>query len=345
MKLEKPKIDFYKRLCSKVLQGNKQNVYNEEYYQLVTELLEWNPELYTAWNYRKELITHYLFGKIEEGGVDDEDAAKHRILSEELQFVLAKLKRSPKSYWIWNHRMWCLKLDKLSDWKMELKLIETFMMADSRNYHVWSYRRFIISCLKGDPNVKESNDLIDFSEFEFTTKMINKDISNYSAWHNRTNLIQNLFQKAPQLTAAEVNNKSLFEYLQIFNERNITGFLQKELSLVKTAVYTDPDDSSVWFYLKWLISDFFIKKVADNSALSSIIVSLMNDVKELNEVEEDDNGVENKWCLISIAYLQQQLAKVDATLVNLEEFVECLRKLQRLDPMRIERYKKFKIVL
>lgn len=338
MKLEKPKIDVYKKLCERVLLGRKQRIYNQKYYDLVTDLLEWNQELYTVWNYRKELITNFVFKSITKDNVK----ARHDILVKELEFVLKKLKQSPKSYWIWNHRVWCLKLDKLSNWLMELQLIETFLKVDSRNYHAWSYRRLIAGFMKNDPEFTKSDELIDFDEFKFTTKMINKDISNYSAWHNRSQLIVKLFLKSPKVETQD-GDKYASEYVEVFAEKDKIGFLKKELSLVKTAIYTDPEDSSVWFYLKWLISDYFIDELTSTEEVLKLLEKLSGDVEELNEVEFDDNGVENKWCLITEVYLMKRLFKLRKSPQDSERFHEILNKLKLLDIMRTERYKEIKL--
>lgn len=345
MELEKPKVELYKKLSNRVLEGKKQKIYNESYLKLATDLLEWNPELYTVWNYRKELIVNFLFKDLNE----EDYEKKHSILNEELYFTLKKLKGYPKSYWIWNHRIWCLKLDKISDWEAELKLIETFLQIDSRNYHVWAYRRFIINCMKDDSNIKVDNEVIDFNEFRFTTKMINRDISNYSAWHNRNKLIENLFLKSPRSYERHKDDnekefKNLNDYLIVFNKGDKVEFLKKELNLFKTAIYTDPDDSSVWFYMKWLTSDFFIGDIKNTDDIIAIVEQLITDLKELNEVELDDNNAENKWCLISIVYLIKQLYKVqNGKNINQDEFNDILQRLVKLDPMRVERYKEFKI--
>lgn len=119
-------------------------------------------------------------------------------------------------------------------------LVEKFFQADSRNFHAWQYRRFIIEFMKNDKNVKLRNDIIDFDEFKFTTKMINKDISNYSAWHNRTKLLEKLFIKSPIIDEdIEENDTDLKEYLEYFNLKSKSKFLMKELILFKTAMYTD----------------------------------------------------------------------------------------------------------
>lgn len=339
MHLEESKIKKYKKLCDFVLEGNRRRIYNEKYYNLVTELLDWNFELYTVWNYRKVLILKFLFKGLKENDLKE----KHQIFTEELHFVLDKLRKSPKSYWIWNHRIWCLKLDKLSDWNIEIGLTNKFLQADQRNFHVWAYRRFIIDSMKKDDRVEQSSEAIDFDEFKFTTKMINKDISNYSAWHNRSKLVIKLFTNSPSLEHISTDeDPKMLEYLRFFNGSNQFLFLKKELDLVKTAIYTDPDDSSVWFYMKWLFSDYFLTNI-DMQDMINLIKDTVNAVKELNEFELDDNEAENKWCLIFVAYLYKRLHSISKNEVDLEEFESILQRLEKLDPMRRSRYKEFHI--
>lgn len=337
MLAERPKIQKYVRLSNKVLEGNKLRIYNQEYLDDVTELLDWNPELYTVWNYRKRLIINYVFR--DELNIDEE--GRHAFLTKELGFVSHMLKRFPKSYWIWNHRVWCLKLDKMSNWDIELGLVDKFLQVDSRNFHVWAYRRLIIQLMKNDENVKLTNEEIDLKEFSFTTKLINRDISNYSAWHNRTKLIEMLFNRAPAPSAVVENEKDLQVYLTIFNDKDKVAFLWKELELVKKAVYTDPEDSSVWFYLKWLMSDYFFKDITEKEELKRIFKKVIDDVKELNELEFEDNNVDNKWCLISLVYLAKQSHYNVDVEVNRSEVENYINKLKVVDPMRREMYENF----
>lgn len=63
-------------------------------------------------------------------------------------------------------------------------------------------------------------------EVKFTTAKINENFSNYSSWHYRSTL-RNL------------------------TEENV----ESELMLVQNAVFTDPEDSSPWFYLRWVLSN------------------------------------------------------------------------------------------
>ncbi|GME74888.1 unnamed protein product [Ambrosiozyma monospora] len=165
-----------------------------------------------------------------------------------------------------------------------------FFQADSRNFHAWQYRRFIIQCYKESLSSDDAKIQVDWDEFKFTTKMINKDISNYSAWHNRSKLIEKLFISSPDLK--DDNDV----YLQFFNAKDKLKFLRKELDLIKTAFYTDPDDSSVWIYLKWLFGDYYTKDLPKNES-RKLLEDTIKDIDELNELETEDNGFDNQWCL------------------------------------------------
>ena len=70
------------------------------------------------------------------------------------------------------------------------------LSLDSRNFHGWGYRRTVISALESiELQAEDSNTDLTETEFEYTTKMINSNLSNFSAWHNRSKLIPRLLDK------------------------------------------------------------------------------------------------------------------------------------------------------
>lgn len=132
--------------------------------------------------------------------------------------------KNPKSYSVWYHRRWCIgryfSQDKqfLAD---ELQLCDRLLEVDGRNFHGWNHRRFIVG-------------LLDSAEFEllFTEKLLFRNFSNYSAWHNRSMLLESEFKREGGAEAILIS-------------------LEKEISLVRKAYYTEPSDQSAWMYLLW----------------------------------------------------------------------------------------------
>ncbi|EEB95242.1 hypothetical protein MPER_05820 [Moniliophthora perniciosa FA553] len=150
----------------------------------------------------------------------------------------AFLKMHPKIYWIWNHRRWCLENVpdgpgttgddqigwKKASWSKELLVVEKMLDADARNYHAWSYRRYILA----EMPIPRS----ETSELAYTTKKIESSFSNFSAWHQRSKVLSSLWAQG---TLNEEQSK------------------EAEYDLVKNAIFTDPNDQSAWIYHRWLV--------------------------------------------------------------------------------------------
>ncbi|PKA63986.1 Protein farnesyltransferase/geranylgeranyltransferase type-1 subunit alpha [Apostasia shenzhenica] len=184
-----------------------------------SKLLEINPEIYTAWNYRKRAFEQRLQEST------DQELIKS-LVEAELRVVEAALRRNPKSYGAWYHRKWVLNRGVVEvDFDREFRLIDQLLKADPRNFHGWNYRRFVAK-LKVVPEVEE---------LKFTMDMIDTNFSNYSAWHNRSALL-----------SCMLSTKVLG-----FDER--AKILAEEYELVRQALFTDPSDQSGWFYHLWLL--------------------------------------------------------------------------------------------
>ena len=92
--------------------------------------------------------------------------------------------------------------------------------VDDRNFHCWNYRRFVVSLMDGGRAIDEA-------ELEYTTRKIELNFSNYSAWHSRTKVLPRVSDLSKEA-------------------------LDREYELVQQAFFTEPEDQSGWIYHRWL---------------------------------------------------------------------------------------------
>jgi len=90
-----------------------------------------------------------------------------------------------KNYQVWHHRRLLLTYIYSKDAATknpdlllkELKFIEKVFEEDSKNYHTWSYRQWILSNFNRDE--------LWAVEIPFIERLIDEDVRNNSAWHHR----------------------------------------------------------------------------------------------------------------------------------------------------------------
>jgi geranylgeranyl transferase type-2 subunit alpha len=210
----KNKVFKYKQLMELALQQRQEKRHCKE--ALVTgealendlvlssQLLRINPDVYTLWNYRKEMIvaSKIIRQEAEDGETEKEECENEReggkaplppgsFLQKELDLVIDCIRKNPKSYGAWHHRRWLLdhafspspsaappnpsspvpplpalsrQLKPVLD--RELSLCAKLLDLDERNFHCWSYRRWVVS----KHPARTPRD-----EFEFSTSRILKN--------------------------------------------------------------------------------------------------------------------------------------------------------------------------
>lgn len=319
MEKDRAKIDTYRVKLDELFNLRDNSAYDWDTFNKTTLILLLNPELYTIWNYRREILLE-IFKAINIDEISN-------ILTQDLQLLLKLLKSYPKVYWIWNHRRWCLfelmSINKV-DWNFEFNIVSKLLELDARNFHGWQYRRFVVENMKKGETIEKLID-INIKEFNYTTSKINSNLSNFSAWHNRSRLIPELYD------------------LKVQNPPTLLG----ELDLVKTGMYMDSDDTSIWLYLYWLLTNpFFINNLSNQEYLT-ILNDQLSIVQELNELEKSDNfdNLDNSWCLKTIILLKSLISKnkepqltndIEPSLTN--DIKLHLNTLIKIDPLRKGRY-------
>ncbi|KAI0637106.1 rab-protein geranylgeranyltransferase [Trametes polyzona] len=304
---ERAKLAEYQSLTAEVLARRKEKSWTPESFELTTKLLHVNPEFYTVWNYRRNILLHGLFPQRTPAEIND-------LLSDELSLTTTFLKQHPKVYWIWNHRQWCLQQVpdgpteadphawRQAYWNKELYVVEKMHDVDPRNFHAWNYRRYILSQMP----VKRPEQ----SELAYTKRKIEANFSNFSAWHQRSKVLASLWA-AGKLDKAKSS--------------------EAEFDLVKNAMYTDPNDQSVWIYHRWLIGP------GDDLTLVE---------REITSIEELlDEQPDSKWCMESLVFYKRLLLRRHGSVIPSErrrelgsQCLELLEKLQDVDPDRSQRY-------
>lgn len=121
-KKTKLKIDKYRELKTRVLEGYAEHNFNHKLLDGdLKTILMINPEFYSAWNYRKEIL--------ERNDNNQEDLQKELSLTEES----LRSGKGLKSYSVWWHREICVRKMSSSQWIKELQLCNSLLNADERN--------------------------------------------------------------------------------------------------------------------------------------------------------------------------------------------------------------------
>lgn len=299
---DRKKIIHYKGLVDKLLDSRDAKVYSIEVFKDTTQLLRINPEYNAGWNYRRDII------------INLSSELNQKFWEEELAFSMALLKDYPKVYWIWNHRKWTLENheDKsVKIWLRELAIVSKLLEMDPRNFHGWHYRRILVG--RVEVMTGQSRDR---EELQYAVDNINKNISNYSAWHQKATLIPKMFNRG------EIRDKK--------------KFVENEFAYITNAIYTDAEDQSVWFYIEWFVKNNIVIDALERSELIQKLKELQENVLAINEDDLEFSGRHNNWCLKILIILEdiQKSLGVEFS----PHSPEYLAQLIEADPMRKNRY-------
>ncbi|OJJ44049.1 hypothetical protein ASPZODRAFT_145175 [Penicilliopsis zonata CBS 506.65] len=320
------KIEKYQELDKLVHQKIAEHEYTTETLQNISELLTTNPEYYTVWNYRRQVLQHQF-----SLAASNDSNQIPTLIKNDLMFLIPLLRSFPKCYWIWNYRLWVLDEAKRllpatvarKFWQEELVLVGKMLSLDSRNFHGWGYRRFVIQSLENlgaDEDGKQSRAQ---EEFEYANKMIGTNLSNFSAWHYRTKLIKRLLDEK---SAGDEERKKM---------------LDDELKLIHRAL-CDPYDQSLWFYHQNLMCTF---DTADSAQTMAPNLSTADRLEyllvEIEEIEEMLDGAEDcKYIYQALINCTLLACKIRGTSSSQDRLnvTKWLSELKTIDPLRSKRW-------
>lgn len=196
------KAATYAALLKHALAAKKAQKNDSETYAVVEKLLLASPDVPTLWNYRREML---LARETKAGGSMDVGE-----MSAELTLTARCLRKQPKCYAAWHHRLWTVR--RRLEWAAdELALCAEFLRLDERNFHCWHYRR-LVSRLAGEAAADAR---------AFARDRLGANFSNYSAHHALAATLP-----APLDNATAV----------------------AELALARQALFCEPDDQSTWWF-------------------------------------------------------------------------------------------------
>ncbi|KGO77779.1 Protein prenyltransferase, alpha subunit [Penicillium italicum] len=206
------------------------NEMSERALNLTKDVISMNPAHYTVWIYRAKILF-----------------ALEKDLNEELNWLNDVSLKYLKNYQIWHHRQVLLSSKahfptfppKEADFLMEM------FAQDSKNYHVWTYRHWLVRHFRLWDQPRELEDV------EFLLKA---DVRNNSAWNHRYMLRfgprDTSVPDAGMVNAGDPSTApSEKGMLSVVDEDMIDG----ELKFAQEAILRAPENRSPWWYARGVL--------------------------------------------------------------------------------------------
>ncbi|KAK3499160.1 uncharacterized protein B0T23DRAFT_369318 [Neurospora hispaniola] len=267
--------------------------YSPRCLRLTEHIIAMNPAHYTVWLYRAANI--FALGI----SIPDEIEWLNEV-------ALANL----KNYQIWHHRHLLVEHyyptissdpDALAQFaKQERDFLIAILSEDTKNYHVWSYRSWLV----GKLGMWE-----DEEELKSIEKMIDEDVRNNSAWSHRFVLVfSNPKYATPGKAATEKDEKVPQE------------LVDREVKYAQNKVYLAPQNQSPWNYMRGVL-------VKGGQPLASVQGFVEEFVNKLGEGEEEEE--------VKSTHALDLLAEIYAEKKENEKADLCLRRLaEKWDKIR-----------
>ncbi|KAF9815477.1 hypothetical protein IEO21_04574 [Rhodonia placenta] len=178
--------------------------------QLTEHIIRLNPAHYSAWQYRYRTLI-----------------ALKSSLEDELRLMDAFAIEFLKTYQVWHHRRLLLTaLRSVDAAAAELAFTARALEADTKNYHTWSYRQWLLAHFNDE-------DLLWSGERAWTENLLERDVRNNSAWHHRF-----FFVWGSGVRKGDEDREEI---------------LRRELTFTKEKIALAPNNPSAWNYLRGVL--------------------------------------------------------------------------------------------
>ncbi|ODV92818.1 hypothetical protein CANCADRAFT_21957 [Tortispora caseinolytica NRRL Y-17796] len=175
---------------------------------ITSAVIALNPAHYTVWAYRIDILPK-----------------TSQTVEGELAWLESVAEAHPKNYQILQYRSNLLTrmVEGTPNINAECIFVERMLLADSKNYHVWSYRQWLVQQygLQAPPAIDV--------ELAFVHRMLEDDIRNNSAWNHRFFVLFGI----PADPATD----------------EMIARAESEITYAKAAIDLAPDNASPWNYL------------------------------------------------------------------------------------------------
>ncbi len=257
--------------------------YSPRCLRLTEHVISMNPAHYTVWLYRFSIV-----------------AALDIPVPQEIEWVNDVALQHLKNYQIWHHRHLLMdhyypqiasSPDKVTGLvRSEAVFLKIMLAEDTKNYHVWSYRQYLV-CKLG--NWTED-------ELRATEEFIEGDVRNNSAWSHRFFLV---FMD-PHTTTKGTHSTE-------YDPAVPRDIIDRETKYAQDKILLAPQNQSAWNYLRGVL-------VKGGKKMGSIEEFIAQFVKDIGDDKKED---------VRSTHALDLLAEVYAEKGDTERADLCLRRL------------------
>jgi hypothetical protein len=363
--------------------------------KLTAHCLQRNPKSYSAWFHRKWALVSYFTSDTQQ---QEHWANMKSILRSELDLCVQFLQLDERNFHCWNFRRFVVSLlgscggggvttienngevnddaptmspvdnssGSWSSWMHQIEkedkevlmgpqISQNACRAVVMNSSSKEVRSDASIAKSTSPLSKEELEKIIMNEWDFSTAKIQDNFSNGSAFHYRSKLLPLVLEFRSSGSASSPSEA--YEAISLVRD--------EWDGILLDAIFTEPDDQTIWFYHRFIVSWAKCNIVDDGAnaevteEFEGLLYDMVDSIQELIDVEKEDSledstqnrheskGAKCKWAYLGMHLVLSTLLEFNSSddddddddkLELRERAKGCLDELMIIDPDRRERY-------